>query len=131
MAGKPSFAGSWRNTILISHIQHKTIYSFRNKFHLKASEVTVNSVRVDIQCRVIFTCVTFTFSNCCQRRRCCYTTFSLGIPTSVICHTVNTQNVKTAKRDRPLIVALNRCETFENLLHIDIAPVRTLGGILH
>ena len=28
MTGKPSFAGSWRNTILISHIQHKTIYFF-------------------------------------------------------------------------------------------------------
>ena len=26
---KPSFAGSWRNTIMISHIQHKTIYFFR------------------------------------------------------------------------------------------------------
>ena len=28
MTGKPSFAGRWRNTILISHIQHKTIYFF-------------------------------------------------------------------------------------------------------
>ena len=27
---KPSFAGSWRNTIMISHIQHKTIYFFQN-----------------------------------------------------------------------------------------------------
>ena len=25
---KPSFAGSWRNTIMISHIKHKTIYFF-------------------------------------------------------------------------------------------------------
>ena len=29
ITGKPSFAGSWRNTILISHIQHKTIYIFQ------------------------------------------------------------------------------------------------------
>ena len=29
MTGKPSFAGSWRNTVLISHIQHKTIYIFQ------------------------------------------------------------------------------------------------------
>ena len=29
MTGKPSFAGSWRNTTLISHIQHKTIYIFQ------------------------------------------------------------------------------------------------------
>ena len=29
MTGKPSFAGSWRTTILISHIQHKTICFFQ------------------------------------------------------------------------------------------------------
>ena len=29
MTGKPSFAGSWRNTMLISHTQHKTIYIFQ------------------------------------------------------------------------------------------------------
>ena len=36
---------------------------------------------------------------------------------------VNTQNVKIARRDRPHFLASRRCETFENLLHIDIAPV--------
>ena len=30
--------------------------------------------------------------------------------------------MKIARRDRPLILASNRCETFENPLHIDIAP---------
>ena len=70
---------------------------------------------------------------CCQRRRCCYTTFSFGIyKTSVICHNVNTQKVKIARRDRPHILASNRCETFENHLHIDIVPVRSApSGILH
>ena len=48
--------------------------------------------------------------------------FRLEYKTSVICHNVNTQNVKIARRDRPLILASNRCETFENRLHIDIAP---------
>ena len=48
--------------------------------------------------------------------------FRLEYKTSVICHNVNTQNVKIARRDRPLILASNRCETFENPLHIDIAP---------
>ena len=38
-----------------------------------------------------------------------------GIQTSVICHNVNTQNVKIARRDRPRILASHRCETFENL----------------
>ena len=38
-----------------------------------------------------------------------------GIQTSVICHNVNTQNVKIARRDRPHILASHRCETFENL----------------
>ena len=70
---------------------------------------------------------------CRQRRRCCYTPFSFGIQkTSVICHNVNTHKVKITRRDRPHILASNRCETFENLLHIDIAPLRsTLSGILH
>ena len=55
--------------------------------------------------------------------------FRLEYKTSVICHNVNTQ---TARKDRPHILASNRCETFENLLHVDIAPLRsTLSGILH
>ena len=58
--------------------------------------------------------------------------FRLKYKTSAICHNVNTQKVKIARRDRPHILASNRCETFENLLHIDIAPLRsTLSGILH
>ena len=57
--------------------------------------------------------------------------FRLEYKTSV-CHNVYTQKVKIARRDRPHILASNRCETFENLLHIDIAPLRsTLSGILH
>ena len=56
----------------------------------------------------------------------------LEYKTSVICHNVNVRNVKIARRDRPHILASNQCETFENLLHIDIAPLRrTLSGILH
>ena len=56
--------------------------------------------------------------------------FRLEYKTSVICHNVNTQNLKFARR--PHIVASRRCESFENLLHIHIAPVRrTLSGILH
>ena len=52
--------------------------------------------------------------------------------TSVACHNVYTQKAKIARRDRPHILASNRCETFENLLHIDIASLRsTLSGILH
>ena len=50
--------------------------------------------------------------------------FRLENKTSVICHNVNTQKVKIARRDRPHILASNRCETFENLLHIDIASSR-------
>ena len=50
--------------------------------------------------------------------------FCLEYKTSAICHNVNTQKVKIARRDRPYILASNRCETFENLLHIDIAPLR-------
>ena len=45
---------------------------------------------------------------------------------------VYTQKVKIARRDRLHILASNRGETFENLLHIDIAPLKsTLSGILH
>jgi len=56
--------------------------------------------------------------------------FRFESKTSVKCHNVNTQNVKIARRDRHL--APHRCETFENFLHIDIAPVRrTLSGSLH
>ena len=59
--------------------------------------------------------------------------FHLEYKTSVICHNVNTQNVKIARRDRPHILVSHRWETFENLLHTDIAPVRrTLSEtILH
>ena len=58
--------------------------------------------------------------------------FRLEYKTSVICHNVNAQNVKTTRRDRPNILASNWCETFENLLHIDIALLRrTLSGIWH
>ena len=43
-----------------------------------------------------------------------------------------TQKVeKIARRDKPHILASNRCEAFENLLHVDIAPWSTLSGILH
>ena len=48
--------------------------------------------------------------------------------TSVIWHNENTQKLlgETGR------TASHRCETFENLLHIYIAPVRrTLSGILH
>ena len=56
----------------------------------------------------------------------------LEYKTSVVCHNVNTQILKFARRDRPHILASHRCEAFENLLHIDITPVgRTLLGILH
>ena len=55
--------------------------------------------------------------------------FRLEYKTSVICHNVNTQTLKIARRDRSHILTLHRCEAFENLLHIDIAPVRrTLSG---
>ena len=57
--------------------------------------------------------------------------FRLEYKTSVICHNVNTQKLKIARRDSPHILASNS-ETFENLLHIDIAPLRsTVSGILH
>ena len=58
--------------------------------------------------------------------------FRLEYKTSVICHNVNIQNVKIERRDRPHVLASHPCETFENLLLIEIAPVRrTLSGILH
>ena len=58
--------------------------------------------------------------------------FCLEYKTSVVCHNVYTQKVKIARRDRLHILASNRCETFETLLYIDIAPLRsTLSGILH
>ena len=50
--------------------------------------------------------------------------FRLEYKMSAICHNVNTQKIKIARRDRLHILASNRCETFENLLHIDIAPLR-------
>ena len=57
--------------------------------------------------------------------------FPLVYKTSVISINVNTQNVKIARRDRPHILASRRYKAFENLLHIDIAPVRrSLSGIL-
>ena len=58
--------------------------------------------------------------------------FRFEYKTSVICHNVNTQNVKIARRDRPHILASHQCKTSENLLHIDMSPVRrTLSGIWH
>ena len=51
--------------------------------------------------------------------------FRLEYKTSVICHNINTQKVKIARRDRPHILASNQCETFENLLYIDIAQLRS------
>ena len=58
--------------------------------------------------------------------------FRFKYKTSVVCYNVYTQKVKIARRDRLHILASNRCETYENLLHIDIAPLRsTLSGILH
>ena len=69
---------------------------------------------------------------CCQGPGAVILLFRLEYKTSVVCHNVYTQKVKIARRDRPHILASNRCETFENLLHIDIAPLRsTLSGILH
>ena len=46
--------------------------------------------------------------------------FRLEYKTRVVCHNVYTQKVKIARRDRPHILASNRCETFENLLHIEL-----------
>ena len=57
--------------------------------------------------------------------------FRLEYKKSVECHSVNTQKVKILRRDRPHILASNWCKTFENLLHIDIAPLRSArSGIL-
>ena len=54
--------------------------------------------------------------------------FRLEFKTSVICHNENTQKL-LGETGRTTSL---RCETFENLLHIYIAPVRrTLSGILH
>ena len=53
---------------------------------------------------------------------CCYATSRLEYKTSVICHNV-THNLKFARRDKPHLLASHRCQAFENLLHIDIAPV--------
>ena len=39
--------------------------------------------------------------------------FRLACKKSVVCHNVNTQKVKIARKDRPHILASNRCETFE------------------
>ena len=50
--------------------------------------------------------------------------FRLEYKTSVICHNVNIQNVKIARRDRSHVLASHPDETFENRLHIEIAPVR-------
>ena len=58
--------------------------------------------------------------------------FFVWIQNECICHNVDTHNVKIVWRDRPHILASDRCEAFENLLHDDIAPVKTtLSGILH
>ena len=48
----------------------------------------------------------------------------LEYKTNVICHNVNTKNLKFARRDRPHILASHRCEAFENSLHIVIAQWR-------
>ena len=42
--------------------------------------------------------------------------FRLEYKTSVISHNVNTQNVKTERRDRPHILFSHRCEAFEKIL---------------
>ena len=44
--------------------------------------------------------------------------FCLEYKTSVVCHNVYTQKVKIARRDRPHMLASNRCETFENQVYI-------------
>ena len=49
---------------------------------------------------------------CCQRRRCVILLFRLEYKTSVICHNVNTHKVKIARRDRPHILASNRCDFY-------------------
>ena len=61
-----------------------------------------------------------------------YVTFSFGIQSECYVSYCMAQNVKFTRRDRQHISASHRCEAFENLLHIDIAPVRrTLSRILH
>ena len=57
--------------------------------------------------------------------------FRLEYKTSVVCHNLNAKKGKIARTDRPHILASYRCETLENLPHIDVAPVRRpLSGIL-
>ena len=49
--------------------------------------------------------------------------FRLEYKMSVICHNVNTQKVKIARRDRLHNLATNQCETFENLhIHSFFVP---------
>ena len=68
----------------------------------------------------------------CQRGWCCYTTFSFGIQNECICHNVKYSQRKNCMERQTQILASDRCEAFENLLHDDIAAVkRTLPGILH
>ena len=71
---------------------------------------------------VSLACLEITFIVC----WCCQLLFRLEYRTSVTCHNVNTQNLKFARRNRPDILASHRCKAFENLLHIDIAPVRRI-----
>ena len=67
---------------------------------------------------------------CCQLVLLCY--LFVWNTKRVLYFIMCTENVKIARRDRPRILVSHRCEAFENLLHIDIAPVRrTLSGILH
>ena len=47
--------------------------------------------------------------------------FFVWIQNECICHNVDTHNVKIVWRDRPHILASDRCEAFENLLHDDIS----------
>ena len=44
--------------------------------------------------------------------------FRLEYKTSVICHNVNTQNVKIARRDRPQILAVKPLKTFLILIFL-------------
>ena len=54
--------------------------------------------------------------------------FRLEYKMSVICHNVNTQKVKIARRDRPHNLASNQCETFENLdIHSFFVPDQSMA----
>ena len=54
MTGKPSFAGSWRTTILISHIQHKTICLFLSEINfIKADKPTLQAAQEKLNISVI------------------------------------------------------------------------------